>query len=231
MPVIKDNGDGTFIWQNDTPWRNLPENVNVVRTDNPPPAAVSMGRPDLTMSPVWPVKIETADTYQLSPSARADLYRTPTYYDTVRAAPEGQGGIAGTYTGNPLQRNLRYWTGLSASNMPMEVSNFYRTGENGASLVIGAPQTLVHEYTHKRQEEDPLTARGMQQQSWTPWYEQGWREYGPSTRQQAMTYLPAPIDLSTRESHATLAEQPWQFTQAERERFYPGMFQADATWR
>src|SRR5512139_1922287 len=66
----------------------LPADVTVVRTDNPPPKATSVGRPDITMSPVWPQKIETARKYNLTPETRSDMYRTPMYYDTYYPADD-----------------------------------------------------------------------------------------------------------------------------------------------
>lgn len=234
MPTIIDRGDGTFQWiADDRPAtettriynppsaenRALPRDVQVVRTDNPPPAPYSLGRPDRTMSPVWPVKIKTANTYQLTPSARETLYDIPVNYDTYRLA-DGSVTKIGEYNPSdvPGQRWMRYWTGASESPLPVTISSAWKpdpvTGPYQPPN--GRPESvLMHEFIHQQQYENPAFRPGMEAYAESPWLDVGNEEYMGTD--------------NPYESQAKVGERPWRLSDAERQTYYPGVFQPNYT--
>lgn len=217
MPILKDNGDGTFTWNNDAPappWR--------------PP----------DVSPVNEVRRDVVNTFQLTPQAAESLYRTPTAYETFVPDDESKGRLGYYQPQSEPERRFKHWAGLADYSTPIVLNNVYNVDpEYGQAQrpIVDPEFTLMHEWTHSQQYTNPAVRGGMERMVNYPdanqWYQRGLDQYGGVPAWQILgDVLTLSLPRALVESHATLAQAPWQFTERERQAYYPGVFRPGADY-
>jgi hypothetical protein len=181
------------------------------------------------VSPVNEVRRNVVNDYSLTPQAAESLYRVPTEYKTyVPLTPDT--AYVGQATSNPeWLRNFYYATGLRDYQTPITVRDVYAEPTDPRPIV-SPESTLLHEWTHNQQFTNPALRAGMKAQANTPeWYAKGTADYGLTPWDRLLGFGP-------QEAHATLAQDPWQFSEAQRQQYYPSVFQPNmgqvaVTWR
>ena len=167
------------------------------------------------VSPVDDLRRRTVNRYGLSSEAREGLYDTSTLYDITPGVPNEYLGI---YQPRKPFRSPR----------SIEVS-----GDYGPKF---SEQTLQHEGAHKWYFED--LNQSELYRYWKDWASipqavRAWSDYsgGESPgRASPLSVFRGPLaSVPTRESYAEMAEKPWEITEAQRDLYYPGMFESRDT--